>query len=69
MDVQWTDGFTIAVRIEQGAVILSANRAGLLSLARQMADMAEMPSGTHLHLDEYNGLEDHSAEIIIEKID
>lgn len=69
MRVQWVNGFTIAVRIEDGAVILSANREGLLSLARQMTDMAETESGRHLHLDAYNGLEDHSAEFIIEKTD
>lgn len=31
-------------------------------------DEKKVPLGTHIHLDEYNSLEDGSRELIIEKI-
>ncbi|MBP0969391.1 MAG: hypothetical protein J5744_04525 [Oscillospiraceae bacterium] len=65
MEVRWVDGFKIDVKVEDGTVVISANREGLLSLARQMEDLAEMCPGTHIHYDEYNSLEDGSNEIII----
>lgn len=51
-------------------VIISANREGLLSLANHLLNLAqaEVPCGTHIHLDEYNSLEDGSLDLIVEKI-
>ena len=69
MEVTWTDGFQIRVRTEDNAVVVSANREGLLSLAGIMKTLAEEEPGSHIHLDEYSSLEDNSAELIIEKID
>ena len=69
MEVTWTDGFQIRVRTEDNAVVVSANREGLLSLAGIMKTLAEEESGSHIHLNEYSSLEDNSAELIIEKID
>lgn len=44
----WEEGFTIAVQIDpEGAVLLRANRAGLISLARHLLTLAQevvMPS-------------------------
>lgn len=68
MELTWEPGFTIDVDIRDGAVVLSANREGLLSLANHLRGMAEMPPGCHVHLDEHNSLEDGSAELIIERI-
>ena len=67
MGLKWEDGFTIDVHIDNGKVILSANREGLLSLANHLTAIAEMDAGYDLHLDEYNSLEDGSDELIIVK--
>ncbi len=69
MNIEWTEGFRITVKIADSEVTVSANREGLLSLARQLMDMADMPCGTHIHYDEYNSLEEGSAELIIEKVE
>ena len=68
MDVRWTDGFDITVKIVDGAAVISANKEGLLSLAAQLADLAEAEPGCHIHYDEYNSLEEGSAEMIIERV-
>ena len=68
MDLKWVDGFEINVRIENGAVVISANREGLLSLAGQLKALAEGMPGEHIHYDESNALETGSSEMIIEKI-
>lgn len=69
MEFYWEDGFEIAVRIEDGQVVVSANKAGLRSLARQLTALAESEPGAHIHLDQYNSLEDGSVELVIERID
>ena len=61
MDIKWVDGFEIMVSIDGGAVLISANREGLLSLAEQLTMLAEH------HYDKYNSLEEGSDELIIEK--
>ena len=68
MDIAWKDGFEISVRVEGGAAVLSANREGLLSLAAQLAALADEAPGSHIHYDEYNSLEDGSAELIVERV-
>jgi hypothetical protein len=69
MDIEWKDGFSIRVGIDGNTVLLSANKEGLLSLAEQLKSLAEESSGTHLHYDMYNSLEDDSSELIVEKIE
>lgn len=66
----WSDGFMIKVASEKEEVVISANREGLISLANHLLNLAQtdVPSGTHIHLDENNSLEDGSQSIIIEKI-
>ena len=68
MEITWEADAEIAVRIENGGVTVSANRAGLRSLARQLAALAEEAPGAHIHYDADNSLEEGSAEMIIEKI-
>lgn len=50
-------------------VLISANNEGLLSLANHLLTLAqkEVPIGSHIHLDEYNSLEEGSIDLIIEK--
>ena len=67
MELHWEEGFTISVAVSGNTAVLSANREGMLSLAHHLTQLAEMPSGCHLHLDEYNSLEEGSAELILEK--
>ena len=67
MEIKWEDGFKISIKSDGKTIILSANREGLISLARILDSLsAELP-GSHIHLDEYNSLEEGSAELIIEK--
>ena len=67
MEINWQTGFTIHVREARDAIVISANREGLLSLADILTALAEEPAGTHIHLDEYNSLEDGSLELILER--
>lgn len=66
---EWEYGFEIKAGINDGKIIISANKAGLISLAKQMLTLAQdaVPVGYHLHYDESNSLEEGSVELIIEK--
>ena len=69
MDIEWEDGFKINVSSDNHAVTISANKEGLLSLAKHFMALANEMPGTHIHYDEHNALEDNSTPLIIEKID
>lgn len=70
MDINWISGFTIAVEQQGNAVVVNANKEGLLSLANILIALSrETASGAHIHLDQYNSLEDGSTELIIVKND
>lgn len=70
LELKWKDGFIIKVLFEDGEVRLSANNDGLESLANHFLNLAqkEVPVGSHIHLDEYNSLEEGSFDFCIEKI-
>ena len=67
--MEWEDGFIISARADGGTVVITANREGLISLARLLLTLADerVPSGHHWHLDASNALEDGSIEVIVEK--
>ena len=69
MTIHWVDGFEIRVSVEHGEAVISANKEGLLSLAQQLTALAEETAGSHIHYDEYNALEEESAELTIEKLE
>ena len=71
MEFKWEDGFTIATRIDvDGTIVISANAAGLRSLANHFMALADEESPhSHFHLDKYNSLEDNSVELIVEKVE
>jgi hypothetical protein len=69
MDLFWEEGFQINVRIENGAAVIRANREGLLSLANHLRALSEASAGSHIHLDQWNALEDGSVELILERIE
>ena len=68
MEIEWVDGFEIRVKVDHDAVVISANKEGMLSLAKQLTALAEAAPGQHIHYDEYNSLEDGSAELIVVRI-
>ena len=68
MIVEWIDGFEIKAVIENNEIVISANREGLLSLAKHLTALANGISGDHIHYDENNSLEEGSAEMIIERL-
>lgn len=68
MEIKWTDDFAIKVCVRNGTTTISANREGLLSLAEQLKTLAEEAPGCHIHYDEYNSLQEGSAELIVEKL-
>jgi len=69
MECKWELGFDIEVKYESGVVLLRANKQGLISLANHFLNLSQdkIPSGYHLHFDEYNSLDDGSEELVIEK--
>ncbi|MBP5726725.1 MAG: hypothetical protein J6Y48_06580 [Clostridia bacterium] len=68
MKAEWVDGFEIRVTAEKGETVISANREGMLSLAKQLRMLADRVPGDHIHYDENNSLEEGSAVMIIERI-
>ena len=68
MVIEWIDGFEIKTATEKGKIIISANREGMLSLAKQLTALADGVPGDHIHYDEYNSLEEGSTELIIERM-
>ena len=68
MDIDWLDGSEIRVRIDGGEALISANRQGLLSLAGQLTALAQAAPGCHIHYDQWNSLEEGSAELILERL-
>jgi len=70
LQLQWEKDFVISVDALGNEVTIRANKSGLISLARHLLTLAQdsVPKHSHIHLDEYNSLEDGSAELILEKI-
>lgn len=68
--VQWEDDFIIDVKDNVGIITISANKAGLISLAAQLLTLAQdgVPSGSHIHYDQFNALEEGSSELIVERL-
>ncbi|MDO5120155.1 MAG: hypothetical protein Q4D48_08710 [Coriobacteriales bacterium] len=69
MRIWWEDGFEIRAAICGDEVTISANREGMVSLANILLDLAEEQPGAHVHLDEYNSLENGSCELIFERVE
>ncbi len=68
MEIEWEEGSEIRVKVENGTAVISANREGMLSLAKQLMALADRAPGDHIHYDENNSLETGSAEMIIERV-
>lgn len=70
LQLKWEDGFCIKVEKNNDSILILANKAGLISLANHLLNLAQdkIEGGVHIHLDEYNSLEDDSVDLIIEKM-
>ena len=68
MNIEWIDGFEIKTAVSGGEIVLSVNKEGLLSLARQLTALAEGTPGDHIHYDACNSLEEGSVDMVIEKV-
>ena len=71
MRLLWEPDSAIAVHHELGTATIAANRDGLVSLARHLLTLAQsnVPFGQHMHLDDSNGLEAGSIELLVELTD
>ena len=58
MRVEWVDGFEIKAVVQNGEIVISANREGMLSLAKQLMALADGAPGDHIHYDDQNSLEE-----------
>ena len=69
IEYKWEYGFDIETKCENGVINILANKEGLISLANHLLNLAQesVPSGYHLHFDDYNALDDGSLELIIQK--
>lgn len=63
----WEPAYSIKCTVDNGSVYLEANRDGLVSLARHLLMLAQenVPDREHFHLDQFNSLEDGSAELVV----
>ena len=70
IELNWKDHFQIKVSTENERVLIEANTDGLISLANHLLNLAQptVPSGVHIHFDEYNSLDDGSSDLVIEKL-
>ena len=68
MRLEWIDGAEIKVTAENYEIVISANREGMLSLAKHLTLLADGVKGDHIHYDESNSLAEGSAELIVERI-
>ena len=58
----------VTVKKYMKCLCMMSNKEGLLSLADHLFFLAEGTFGSQVHYDEYNSLEEGSAELIIERI-
>ncbi|MET9466786.1 hypothetical protein ABZY44_18675 [Streptomyces sp. NPDC006544] len=67
----WEADARIEVRGLGGEVVIEANAAGLRTLAGHLLVLAGegVTDGSHLHLEDSNGLEDGSLSLVLERCD
>jgi hypothetical protein len=65
----WEPESLISVTRSKNGVLISANRDGLISLARHLLTLAQssVPGFVCIHLSEWTGLEPGSIEFVVEK--
>ena len=68
--IEWEPGCRIAAAVSYDTVVLSADRAGLITLAKHLLALAQdaVPAGAHLHYDAGEQLDDDSKPLVIERL-
>ena len=66
-DVIWDEEAAVSMDVGNGEVVLSANRAGLTALAKQMLYLRDLPAGSHVHYDDAFLTAHAGMELIVEK--
>ncbi len=68
--LNWEGNFKIKVSDITGSILIEGNTDGVVPLENHLLNLSQSPvsTGTHLHLDEHNSLEEGSLDLIIEKI-
>lgn len=64
---EWEPGFVISVNTDEEGIVLKANRAGLVTLAKHLLTLAQLnvPTGAHFHYDAGVSLEDDSLNLVV----
>ncbi|MGW2937694.1 Imm32 family immunity protein [Streptomyces sp. NPDC001156] len=67
----WEDDARITVRSLGAEVVIKANAAGLRTLAGHLLTLGKdgVPDGSHLHLEDSNGLAEGSVGLVLERSD
>ena len=70
IDVIWERGAKLVLDIDENGFSVSANAAGLISLAKEMLYLAnnDFPDGAHVHYDNFFTGQSLQYELIIEKM-
>lgn len=65
----WTDGHEFDSAFEDGELVITANQAGLLSLANHLINLADdkWPSGHHFHFDVGVELDEGAIPVVFVK--
>ena len=65
----WEDNAVIQTENDGKSFYIKANKAGLRSLANHFLSLAQdtVTNHNHFHLDDLNGFEERSCELIVEK--
>ena len=56
MTVEWIDGFEIKANVENNEIIISANREGMLSLAKHLTALADGVPGNERKISTVNSV-------------
>lgn len=66
-DTCWIEWMKIKINSDKNEIRILSNTEWLIWLWTLLLEMAKKQGNDHIHLDQYNSLEEWSAEVIIEK--
>jgi len=71
LQYSWVDDYRLRVRRVRDEIVIEGDAAGLETLAQHLLTLAQpaVASGSHLHLEESNGLDSGSASVVLERQD
>jgi hypothetical protein len=67
--VEFDEEARVTARTDGRTTLIEANAAGMRCLARLLLTLAaaDVPDGTHVHLDHFTGMMDGTSEVIVER--